>query len=52
MGMIAKEPNMDEGEKSVTIRIPMALWRWLGEQPGGKTGTIIEALEERRRRSS
>ncbi len=42
---------MDEGEKSVTIRIPMDLWRWLDKQPS-KTGTIIEALEERRRRSS
>ncbi len=43
---------MDEGEKSVTIRIPVDLWRWLDKQPEGKTGTIIEALEERRRRSS
>ena len=41
---------MDEGEKSVTIRIPVALWRWLGNQPKGKTGTIIEALEEKRKK--
>ncbi len=39
---------MDEGEKSVTIRIPVSLWHWLDARTEGKTRTIKRLLEQER----
>ena len=38
-----------EGRLPITVWLPVALKVWLKSQPEGITGTIIAALEERRR---
>ncbi len=38
-----------EGRLPVTVWLPVGLKVWLKGQPKGITGTIIDALEERRR---